>query len=597
MAESSYTNKPDVSEIVAFAARQEGKALYKPIVNRQKEEFLLFYCLEQPEISATEGKWEHEVVNSPLVFCNKLIEEQASGKLKFIIPISSETEAAQDRLTMTERAVCGLLAMADDALVAKPFGVPAQAQAAHDTNIKGILIPRLLMFEDEDGKVQIALDFWDLADTYWVVGREGIQRLCHISYAQPDEIEEEYGKDFVGYADKVTLTKGIKVIDYWTKEWEQVVVGNEVVNNEGKGNHHNLGRIPVGIFAAGSMGLPSDSNLIQYAAPSCWAMSKNIWLARTKMLSYRMTNAKVQVNRAQKAFFDSTKGGRPIDFGKLGDAAVGGKFTPLDIGKGQDIQPMEVVEMTREGDLLEAELKKLSEDGSAPPILYGVSPGDITAQGTGMLIRAARASLQRGTRNIEQMFTWFANEVVRQCKDKKWTDVQIQGIDGKNNQFATTLKAEELVTDRKIEARLNLDTFEDQMVNLGKAVEAKVNELADDEFIWDTYMHVDDPKAMGERLRMQRITKLTGLDLRAAQKIFIEKGDELAAAELQKLLLEVQERLLALIAPPPTALPEPGGNGGGVPGAAIPGAMPGKVMAPNMPTNRMRQGRRAIQGR
>ncbi len=600
---SAQTNMPTGAEVAGFVTAMKSNASHIVLAARQKEEFKQFYALDQTPIPSEEGTWDKTIVESPKQYAKKLSRKLGVARLKFRIPLyHEEQKAEQERVNMTEQAVYGMLAMADDLRTSRPNGVRAQMAMAHQTNTTGFIIPCFILSEDEGSEhgekiVKANLFIWEFANTYWDEGAESLKAICNVSWDFPSRLNDRYG---------LKLSNGGILVEqhrYIDREWELVEIGGEIVNYEGKGNRHGLGRVPARIFAQGAAEMPTDPAFTKYTAESCWADSSEAWLAQSRLASYRMTNIRRQVSNPVVIYFDGDKGDAPV---VNGDPSAPSKVTFLDISKGQKMESAVLTpEMTRDAAVMESQLKQRSDRGSASDLTYGEQRGNVTAQGTQMLLEAGSDGLIDPQNNIEQAMTWFANECVRQYKDNEFEDVKVQGVDGKNNQFAVTIDAAKLITDRKISAYLNLDNPQDEMENVGKAIELWRIGKVSDQYIYDNVLKIDDPNAMSDQLKTEKIRAITGMDFREAQKIALDKKDYMFAMELERIIRQMQDRLLAQFAPPapPVEAPQPmpgnggGGNGGGVPGAMIPRAMPGATMAGAKPSNRIQQIMRTLTGR
>jgi hypothetical protein len=591
------TGHPDI-DIKGFFTEQENSAWHKKVCTRIEYEFRNFYLLDQKPVSETEGDYDEVVDPSCMTYADKLTEELAFASRLFTIPLTGKEEAGnRENITMTERACYGLLNLADQQLTGVPYGCPAQAQMAFDVETTGFIIPRYYLYKDpEDGQVHSDLALWDFKDTGWKTDGRKITEIVHRRLDTAAAINDRYGTKLSD-----TSQSGLEIYDYFNEDWELVEVDGEIVHE----NKHGLGHVPVTVITSGSMRMPTDASRMAWAAPSCWARGAKLWLARSRILTYRMTYLKKEVKRPVISEYDSSKGGLPVELDSSPDKPA--TVIEVDTSKGQNLTPMELATLSSQADRLDAVIKQSLDNASAADIFYGVQgSGNVTAQGTQMLINLSRTSLKQGKRAVEQALTWLGNEMVLQMKAGKFKDMDVVGVDGKNNQFAVTVNWEKLVTNRKVEARLDIDTPQDKMANVGQAIELwrTPEPKVPDEYIYDSVLHVADPDAMKDKLLEQKMDKLFGSSLQKYQALLIKKdpeGNALIIAELHRFITDLRARLMDSIAPRPM-LPSPeqppvptepgtGGAGGniGLPGATPLGGMGAAKVANAMPSNRLRQ--------
>lgn len=587
--------KYDASEITQFFADQT--SIVQPMLDRMEEDYSQWAMDEIDQTDAEKGEFERYIGNKPRVFADKVIEELSSGKVKFTIPIFKDKgkrgeKSEREACSMTEQAVYGLLRMADNLLVSDPFSTNSQSLMAWYGTMGRYVILRFRMYEEtERGEKVVVPDLavWDGYNTRWTTKRRGIGRVCYKRYASIEDIEDQYEKTDVAHDERGRVV----VYDHWDEEREAVVVGSEIVHFV----EHKLGYVPVGIFASGSAPLVQheafDINLIRHVNESVLARSRRVWKEEDEFNSYVKTQAKLGIDQILKVKYDSSKGGRPPEF--TGDPRKTGSEIILDEGKGEDVEPLLPGPLSQQIMVMLDKVGNQASLGSAPDIFYGRQETQTTAQGTAMLIHAAMTALKSGIRQIEQGYTWFANEAIRQYKAGKWKDIQVQGVDHAEAQFAVAIERDKLVTDRRIEASLNIETPQDELENIGKAIELDKSDLVSKQTIRDRLLHVADTDAEESKVLMEKIGATEFVALRRAQKEFIEAGDFDAADAVGLLLEAVKQRIISQMTPP--APPQGAPGGAGIPGAMPAGALPGRAVGEAMPSVNYREGMRFGAGR
>ncbi len=452
--------------------------------------------MEDFQIGKDKGDYQTVTTNKPRVFADKLIDELANATLKFNIPIYKKDKTDRERGSMTEQAVIGMLAMADDLLL--NAGQPGhQPQMAWDVVLRGWITLRFWMYE-KGGRVVPDLAVWDRRQTCFAQGQWGIYKACHIRYASEEELEDRYNKKFA--ADSMGQ---VKVYDYWGRSdtaitqdgnefkpfVEYVIIGSQIVDTlETKRERCPIFAIPAGATRL----IQTDRHIdtIKDVGESCFARNRKLYPKESELMSYELTNVALSTHTPLINIYDSKKDGEPIIL-PASPYRKGGVIN-VDIGKGQTLEELFKPQSSNELPRLSAEFDARTTDGSAPPIIYGRMESQMTAQGTAMLIHAGMGVLKTGTNAMSQAYTWLANEIVSQYKEGDFDNAQVQGADGKGKQFSTTVKKELLVTDRRIVVKVNVEVPQDNLQNADIASRLVDKKLSSRQTVMDKWLHIQD---------------------------------------------------------------------------------------------------------
>jgi len=452
------------AEITQFITKEYERT--EPLRKRIADDFVLW----QPEgftIDKNRGDYRLVTSNRPRVWADKIVSELSYADVRLSIPlISKPPRDLRKNGSMTELAAYGLLAMAEDELALR-VNPSLQSTLSWHAPVRGWLVPRIWLYM-EDGLLHVDIAAWDILNTYWAIDKKGLSRVAYVRYGSKSEIDDTYG-----ISSSEDSQGRVKVIDHWDRDKETVIVPsakNEVVD----GQENILKRVPVGLFPVGSIphvqgssegGSEADKQNIKHLGESCFGRIRHIAPILSEIESYYLTTVAMGTHAPIVNEFDSSKGGQPAEFDA--NPYSTGATINLDVGKGQKLSPLFKPTTPQEALTLYQMVLADFSIATGPDVMYGQSPGQLTAQGTAMLLRAAAASMKDCTITMERVYTWIANELIRQYKAGDFGDMNMQGVDGKHVPFAVNVKRADLVTDHRIIAQLSMDTPQDKLTLSG----------------------------------------------------------------------------------------------------------------------------------
>ncbi len=468
----------DVLDVKEFVTKQEKDTRS---FRQALDDVIPFYVLDYFNIPGYQKTDNYEIINcnKPGVYADKVTQELAYGTLNHEIPLLDADHPLREEESITEQAVYAFDRMADEQLQS-PFSPVSLQQLAWFVPVRGFLVGRYWMYEDEVKKVTHDLAIWDIRNLYWALGKGNrLSRVCNVRYASKDEIDDEYNMD----ASADTTTGMVKVYDDWVRSKKEITVGKgklrksfypfveRVTVGEEMVKEIKLKKdyLPIYIASVGNMPLiqggTSGIDMMKYLPQTFASRAKEVWKAESQLATYRLKNVRLATMQPFQNIYDSRLHGEPINIDK--SPYKEGAQILVDEGKGQKILPFFTPVSSPDAAVIEGEMAQWESMATLPPIMYGQVSKDLTAQGTAMLIHAGMSVLKSGQRAIERFKTWQDNESIRQFKEGDFDEMQIQGVDGKGRQFSHKITRDNVTLERPIIATLKLTTPQDEMQQAG----------------------------------------------------------------------------------------------------------------------------------
>lgn len=485
-------------------------------------------------IPKKEGEWESYTTNQAKVYGNKIVNGLAVAGRHIWIPLADENIKERDRLSDTERMAIASIRLADTLFEAEPESPSLQAQMSFQAAIRGFLVLRCYLYEEDDALVpDIAV--WDAFNTYWISGgRKGLLWVCYKRFANKDQLEDEYGKKLKEKADD----KGRVVVwNMYDREEEGVCLGKgeEWLKKES----HGIGHVPVVILAAGSTPLiQSDkhTDTIKDVGPSIYENNRDIYEVKSRLRSYRLTQAGMAAKAPIVIEFDSSQGNAPE---LPRDAYTKGKVIYLDKAKGQSYQDFIKQDITRGEMFLDDAIDAESSMGGLSPISHGFINRDLPAAGISMLLHADLATIKPPLELMERAFQWLAHEITAQYVEGGFSETELEGIDNKNRRFQIKVKPENIDPKWHFQCKLTPDTPQDELQNMDLAIRGVESELMAPRTAQDKYLHIEDTDAEDSLIMKAKARKIPAVMLRqmAASLLKDDPKDEdgLAAAVMAEI--------------------------------------------------------------
>ena len=170
--------------------------------------------------SRDDGGYRQYTSNEPKTFANKVIATLSLSRPSLRVPAGVEFRDKRDFHDLKERLGIGFLHQADDWLVDIKMQKTLQQTLAFYTSVRGAYAVRALLVKDEDGGQRAEIQPWDPRDTYWGLGKNGLDWACLKQWYSIDRIANEFGVILSEFDDKNEL---LEVYWYYDRKKSSVL--------------------------------------------------------------------------------------------------------------------------------------------------------------------------------------------------------------------------------------------------------------------------------------------------------------------------------------------------------------------------------------
>jgi len=475
---------------------------------------------ESFNIPKKEGSWESFTTNRPSSDAYKVINTLASARLKLWIPLTDEDERKRKNLSKTERFPYGAIALRDSLMGNIPEALPLQAELSWHAPMRGWIGLLCYLYEEDDGKngtTRPHIAVWDILNSAWISGSNGLLWAGYKRFASKEDIKAQYKEDV-----KSDSKGRVEVYDIWDTEQEGVITEGEYLEKK----EHGCDHVPVLILPGGSTPFIQSGDhedTIKNVGESIYVNNRHMFDIESRIGSYFLT----MTGRAAKTplyfLYDSTKGGLPPDM--EGNPFEKGAVVPIDVGRGQKIEQGITSEMTRDTYAFWEYLQGRLGIGGMTPVSFGEINQALPAAGINMLRHASMDSIKPPQKLMERTYVWLAHELVSQYKNGDFEKMEIQGMDGSNRRFKMDVKPSDIDDSWNFEASLIADFPQDEMANMGMAVQAVESELMSRQTARDKYGLVDDTDQEQQILDREKAFRVAAVQLRKIARALAEDGD------------------------------------------------------------------------
>ena len=529
--------KEAAEELKRFEKCQKNIESLKERIN---SDFGLFR-LEPFNIPAKEGKWDSFTGNKPSTDALNAINTLAGADVNISIPIDDQVEVERDIISNTERFVYGAIALSDSYKRTIPEELPFHQAVSFFAPMRGWLAVRAYLYL-EDGQVVPDIATWDILNAGWISGSRGLVRAYYEREANVDDVEEMYGDAIKSKDIKLSPDNygNIKLVNAWSKDEEGVIYNGEYLKKE----PHGLDHIPVIILPCGSVPLVKTDeyeDTIKNVGESIYVSNRNMYSIANRMSTYFMTTVGKQVKRPKAVVFDSNLGKAP-EFDA--DPEQKGAWIPIDKAKGQEVPTgMDETELTRDAYAFVQNIEQMLTIGGTSPLDHGISSSNGPAAGLNILRHASQIKLNPCVNAIQMVYEWLSHELVSQAKTMKdFEEMEIRGVDGKNRTFQIKVTPDSIDDSWDFKCKLILDMPQDEMANMGMAVQAVQAKLLSKRSARDKYELSKDPDGEQDIIDMEDVAEIGDLKLRIAAAGFAIDGRYDLAQQLETIIQERQQQ-------------------------------------------------------
>ena len=523
--------------------------------------------------------------NAPQTYADKVISWIVSSEMVVRIPNVTENREMRDANNRKEKVFLGMLRSADERLknTLKPS---IKNQLAFYVAIRGWYAGRALLTKRDDGTTYVDISPWDPMHTYWGVGADGLDWACYKIQKGRTEIEQEYGVRLSGEATDRDDEDWLYVYDYYDKEENIVVVGNGQVVK--KATPHGSPNVPVFIGPVGAtppvQALSEHTDIettIEDFGESVFKSSRDVYEKNNLMMSI-MLELTARARR-QGLKIKSRDGSKTLDEDPYKEG------TEISLAQGEDIEPLGLLEMSRETQGFMGVLTGDMQRGTLPHSIYG----DLQFQLSGFAINTLRQGidsvLQPRMEALEDCYMKLCMLLCDQYMSGNFRAMELSGVDMNRNYFDEIITPESIDMAKDIQITFVGQLPQDDMSKMSMAQIAREgpNPLLPDIFIRDKILGLQDTDTIDNAIKEQEATELLPeAKLFTLMQSAEERGrDDLAQLYLGELLYILKQKMMMRQQQDMQSqqMGMQGGQGGSGP-TADPRAMPNAGMGVPPPT-------------
>ena len=480
--------------------------------------------------------YESVTRNEPKTLVNKVISLLSSAERTIRIPLAVDNEKERKAKSNAERFIIGSFNLIDSRL--QSFLQPSlQEQEAFFATIRGWFAIRAYIRTGKNGNVIPDIAVWDILNTDFVIGDEGVSWVCHHRTATPSQIEAEYGI--------TTRGQKITVYDWWDDEIYNTFIDDKFVIEPKK---HKLGHLPVLVTQVGSVPfIQSDkfTDTIKDSGESVLAPNRGLIPSLNKMISDYQTIIDHGVHNPAMAI---SKDGKPfIPEGIYKEGSV----VNISRDKGQEIAPLYQPIMPKDAEVLWSAYNRMWEIGGLSPLAYGLLERDVSGYGISLLHHASESILMAPKKTMERSEEWLARELLTQYANGKFGKLKLHGREGTNEDFDVELQPKDVKGDWFPKVELKASLPEDEAARYTMAQIAIQSELLSRETARDRLLGVQDTDAETQKVMREKAMNMPAIMLRQMASSLILEGrpdlaqvflDEIKAQETKPQMSEVEKR-------------------------------------------------------
>ena len=482
--------------------------------------------------------------NAPQTYADKVISWIVSSEMVARIPNIHENEEIRFANNNKEKVFLGMLRSADERLK-NSLSPSIKNQLAFYIAIRGWYAGRALLTKKNDGATYVDISPWDPMHTYWGVGADGLAWACHKIQKGRAEIEEEYGVRINGEATDRADEDWLYVYDYYDKEENIVVIGNGQVVK--KATAHGSPRVPVFIGPVGST--PPVQALAQHTdiestvedfGESVFKSSRDVYEKNNFMMSI-MLELTARARR-QGLKIKSRDGSKTLDEDPYKEG------TEISLAQGEDVEPLGLLEMSRETQGFMGVLTGDMQRGTLPHSIYG----DLQFQLSGFAINTLRQGidsvLQPRMEALEDAYMKMCMLLCDQYMSGNFRPMELSGRDMNRAYFSEIITPESIEIAKDIEISFVGQLPQDDMSKMSMAQIAREgpNPLLPDIFIRDKILGLQDTDTIDNAIKEQEATELLPeAKLFTLMQSAEERGrEDLAQLYLGELLYILKQKMM-----------------------------------------------------
>jgi len=492
------------------------------------------------EIPEEEGDWESFTTNRGSTDLGVIRKTLLSANVKLKIKLSDENEKERESLSKTEQFPYGIISLRDSLCRTIPEAQPLHSGLSSLTPLRGWTVVLCYLYTDDDKTVKPYIPVWDMLNVRWISGERGLIWIGNKRYTSPEYVKDEYGVEL-----KPDTYGNVIVYDIWDKDQFGVAAptgkdgGSRQWLKEPK--NHNCGHLPAMILPVGSAPfVQSDRHRdsIKDVGESWASNDRLMYDIESRIGSYLLTFTGRTAKAPMAHEYDSTKTGGIYPALDQSPFKKGSEI-PIDVGKGEKIVPLTTPEMNTTAFAYWEYLQSRLVAGSKAPFDLSSLGTAGPAAGLNILRHQSLTNIRDFIDNIERAYEWLADEMVSQYKSGDFGKMEVQGIDGSNRRFKFDVKPKDINDKWNFECKLYTTLPQDDMGNVGMAMQVKESGLLSDEEIIDKYNLSDAPELTQQKIDRQKAYAFAFINERRIAAALVKDGNR---EDAQMIMDEIAER-------------------------------------------------------
>ena len=373
--------------------------------------------------------------NEPQTYADKIVSWMSDAEFIMRIPPNGNPRNTREKNNEKERFIIGALRAANERLHRK-MQPDLQGQLGWYITVRGWFAGRALLVKADDKTTHVDITPWDPMHTYWGTDNDGLAWACYKVKKTRKEIETQYK---VKLGEMRQDEDGIDVYDFYDREDNFVVIPNRFIKKRTK---HGGSEVPVFLGPVGSNPLvqslewSSIEDTVEDYGESVYKSTRGIYDNHNFMMSVMLELT--ARSRKQGLKIISRDGGKTLEEDPYKEG------TEISLAQGEDIQPLGLLEMSRESSaymgLVSGELQR----GSIPHSVYGELQFQLSGFAINTLRQGVESVLSPRIIALENAYKQVCNLICDQYASGSFSAMELSGRDNNRMYFS------EKITPKKV---------------------------------------------------------------------------------------------------------------------------------------------------
>jgi hypothetical protein len=354
-----------------------------------------------------------------------------------------------------------------------------------------------MLVKKKDGTTVIDVTPWDPLHTYWGVGSDGLSWACYKIKKTRAEIEAQYD---VRLGEIREDDDGVDVYDYYDKEYNTVVIPGRFVK---KRTPHGSDGVPAFIGPVGatplvqSMEWSSIEDTLEDYGESVFKSTRDLYEKHNFMMSVMLELT--ARSRKQGLKVKSRDGTKTLDEDPYKEG------TEISLGQGEEIEPLGLLEMSRESGAFMGLVAGELQRGSLPHSVYGELQFQLSGFAINTLRQGVETVLTPRVKALEQAYRQIAHMLCDQYQSGSFKAVELSGEDNNRMYFSEEITPDRIRDGGDPEIKVTPKLPTDDMSRYGMAQIAREGPtpLLPDLWIRDNILGIQDADQVEDAVKEQ----------------------------------------------------------------------------------------------